>query len=58
MHNFKLRPAAFLNSFRLRPIIALKNLSTAVNATRRATKILLRWVSQYVVSFFAQELPN
>ena len=37
----------------------LKNLSTAVNATRRATKILLRRVNQLIkVNFFGRKPPD
>ena len=43
---FKIRPAAFFSSFRLRPIIAWKSISTAVIAINRTTKILLRKVKQ------------
>ena len=57
MRNFKLGPAAFLSSFRLRPIVAWKIYFTAVNATRRANRILLRGVNQKQ-SFFAQKLPD
>ena len=35
----------------------LKNLSTAVNAARRATRILLREVNQKLF-FFTQKLPD
>ena len=56
MCNFKIRPAAFLSSFRLRPIIKLKNLSAAVNATIRKTRILLRRCEPKV--FFAPKLPD
>ena len=40
-------PAAFLSSFRPRPIIA----STAVNPTKRANSILLRGVDQKAIFF-------
>ena len=35
----------------------LKNLSTAVNTTRRSTRILLREVNQKQI-FFSQKLPD
>ena len=57
MGNFNTRPAAFLSSFHLRPIIKLKNLSAAVNANRRTTMILLRRCEPKVV-FFAPKLPD
>ena len=41
-----IKPAAFLSLFHLRPINCLKNLSTAMNATRHATRILLRGMNQ------------
>ena len=68
MHNFKnsvimsrknIRPAAFLLQLVLSAAHnRLKNLSTAVNATRRATRILLREVNQNLLFFFAQKLSN
>ena len=46
-------PAAFLSSFRSLPIIV----STAVNPTKRANRILLRAVDQKPI-LFAQKLSN
>ena len=56
MRNFKTRPAAFLSSFRLLPIIKLKNLSAVVITTRRTTTILLRKFERKV--FCAPKLPD
>ena len=58
MRNFKTRPAAFLTSFRLQPIIKLKNLSAAVNAIPDVQPWFYKEGVNQKLFIFAPKLPD
>ena len=57
MRNFKIRLVSISQLVSSAAHNRLKNLSTAVNATRRATTIVLEGVNLFV-NLFAQKLPD